>query len=227
MLEGVAFSLRDTLRDLRRARRAGAPACAWAAAARVRRSGAQIQADVYGHAVETVEADEGAAYGAAMLAGVGAGVWPTVDAACDAVVRTKDVTTPDAAAATVLDQRYAEFQRVYPALRTVLSGALLAPRPESDLPMSDVVCTSSGTQVLVWSLDRRQSRARSVRRRGAARARPVDAVALLGEVGAWGVNLHDNDLVPIDATPAERDRIVTEFKTRLRRSTASSCRWRR
>jgi xylose isomerase len=40
---------------------------------------------------------------------------------------------------------------------------------------------------------------------------PVDAVALLGEVGAWGVNLHDNDLVPIDATPADRDRIVAEF----------------
>lgn len=41
---------------------------------------------------------------------------------------------------------------------------------------------------------------------------PNDLVALLGEVGAWGVNLHDNDLVPIDATPAERDRIVREFK---------------
>ena len=41
---------------------------------------------------------------------------------------------------------------------------------------------------------------------------PVDAAALLGEVGAWGVNFHDNDLVPIDATPAERDRIVKEFQ---------------
>ena len=41
---------------------------------------------------------------------------------------------------------------------------------------------------------------------------PVEAARLLGEVGAWGVNLHDNDLVPIDATPAERDRIVAEFK---------------
>jgi xylose isomerase len=41
---------------------------------------------------------------------------------------------------------------------------------------------------------------------------PVDIVKLLGEVGAWGVNLHDNDLVPIDATPAERDAIVREFK---------------
>ena len=40
---------------------------------------------------------------------------------------------------------------------------------------------------------------------------PVDAVAMLGDVGAWGVNLHDNDLVPIDATAAERDRIVADF----------------
>jgi xylose isomerase len=41
---------------------------------------------------------------------------------------------------------------------------------------------------------------------------PVEIVALLAEVGAWGVNLHDNDLVPIDATCAERDAIVGEFK---------------
>ena len=41
---------------------------------------------------------------------------------------------------------------------------------------------------------------------------PDDAAAMLGEVGAWGVNLHDNDLVPIDATPSERDAIVRSFK---------------
>src|SRR3984885_1477221 len=46
---------------------------------------------------------------------------------------------------------------------------------------------------------------------------PVDAVALLAEVGAWGVNLHDNDLVPIDASPADRDRIVTDFKAACNR----------
>jgi xylose isomerase len=45
---------------------------------------------------------------------------------------------------------------------------------------------------------------------------PVEIVHLLAEVGAYGVNLHDNDLVPIDATPAERDRIVVEFKKVLR-----------
>src|SRR5918994_1631009 len=41
---------------------------------------------------------------------------------------------------------------------------------------------------------------------------PDDAAALLGETGSWGVNLHDNELVPIDATPAERDAIVRSFK---------------
>ena len=41
---------------------------------------------------------------------------------------------------------------------------------------------------------------------------PVEAVRMLGEIGAYGVNFHDNDLVPIDATPQERDRIVNEFR---------------
>ena len=45
---------------------------------------------------------------------------------------------------------------------------------------------------------------------------PVEIVHLLAEVGAYGVNLHDNDLVPIDATPAERDHIVADFKNALR-----------
>jgi xylose isomerase len=44
---------------------------------------------------------------------------------------------------------------------------------------------------------------------------PVEIVHLLAEVGAWGVNLHDNDLVPIDATPSERDTIVRDFKQAL------------
>src|SRR3989304_3495229 len=40
---------------------------------------------------------------------------------------------------------------------------------------------------------------------------PTDAVAMLGEGGAGGVNFHDNDLVPIDAAATERDRIVGDF----------------
>ncbi|MBV9868484.1 MAG: xylose isomerase [Abitibacteriaceae bacterium] len=45
---------------------------------------------------------------------------------------------------------------------------------------------------------------------------PVDSVRRLAELGAYGVNLHDNDLVPFDASPAERDLIVKEFKKALK-----------
>jgi xylose isomerase len=45
---------------------------------------------------------------------------------------------------------------------------------------------------------------------------PVELVHLLAEAGAYGVNFHDNDLVPIDATAAERDRIVRDFKAALK-----------
>lgn len=44
---------------------------------------------------------------------------------------------------------------------------------------------------------------------------PVEIVRMLGELGAWGVNFHDNDLVPIDASAAERDRIVRDFQGAL------------
>jgi xylulokinase len=80
ILEGVAFSLRDSfeiLKELKvpcetiRLGGGGARSALWR----------QIQADVYGHEVETVEAEEGAAYGVAILAGVAAGAWPSVEAA--------------------------------------------------------------------------------------------------------------------------------------------------
>ena len=44
---------------------------------------------------------------------------------------------------------------------------------------------------------------------------PIESVKKLAELGAWGVNLHDNDLVPFDATPVERSRIVARFKQAL------------
>ena len=44
---------------------------------------------------------------------------------------------------------------------------------------------------------------------------PIRSVQRLSELGAWGVNLHDNDLVPIDATPADRGRIVRDFRRAL------------
>jgi xylulokinase len=79
----------------------------------------QIQADVYGQPVETVQAEEGAAYGAALLAGVGAGVWPSVDAACDAVVRVAKRTAPEQEATRVMQKTYANYRRLYPALRSI------------------------------------------------------------------------------------------------------------
>jgi xylose isomerase len=45
---------------------------------------------------------------------------------------------------------------------------------------------------------------------------PANLVRLLGEVGAYGVNFHDNDLIPIDATPAEADQIKKDFKAALK-----------
>jgi xylose isomerase len=44
---------------------------------------------------------------------------------------------------------------------------------------------------------------------------PAELVRLLGEVGAYGVNFHDNDLIPIDATPAEADAIKKDFRKAL------------
>src|SRR5512141_382923 len=43
------------------------------------------------------------------------------------------------------------------------------------------------------------------------RLSPIEIARMICEVGAYGVNLHDNDLIPIDATPAERDRIKVDF----------------
>ena len=81
----------------------------------------QIQADVYGHAVERVEAEEGAAYGAAILAGVGGGIWPSVDAACEAVVKVRDRVQPEPANVKVTAASYQAYRKVYPALKTIFS----------------------------------------------------------------------------------------------------------
>jgi xylulokinase len=81
----------------------------------------QIQADVYGQQVETVEAEEGAAYGAAILAGIGAMAWPSVAAACDAVVRITGNTTPNSADSLVMNKAYAGYRRMYPAMKSILN----------------------------------------------------------------------------------------------------------
>lgn len=118
ILEGVAFSLKDTFTifsemNLPVARirlgGGGARSSLWR----------QIQADVYGHEVEIVEAEEGAAYGAALLAGVGAGVWATVDQACDSVVRVASRVAPSQTNASAMHAGYEAFRRLYPAMKSV------------------------------------------------------------------------------------------------------------
>ena len=79
----------------------------------------QIQADIYGHEVEILAAEEGAAYGAALLAGVGVGAWSSVDEACEQAVRVAARVKPDTSAAALLNRRYSAYRALYPALRSV------------------------------------------------------------------------------------------------------------
>jgi xylulokinase len=122
VLEGVTFSLKDSFSIFEemqvpvsgvRLGGGGARSALWR----------QIQADVYGYPVEIVEAEEGAAYGAALLAGVGGSVWRTVEDACDAVVRVAARVMPDAATVAVMGRHYQEYRKVYPALRAIGRGA--------------------------------------------------------------------------------------------------------
>jgi xylulokinase len=119
ILEGVAFSLRDSftlfaemgvpVRTIRLGG-GGARSPLWR----------QIQADIYGREVAILEAEEGAAYGAAILAGVGAGVWSSVDAACSDVVRVAQHVAPQPAVVKQMNASYAAYRRIYPAIVSVL-----------------------------------------------------------------------------------------------------------
>lgn len=116
VLEGVAFSLRDTFtlfEELHipvaeiRLGGGGARGPLWR----------QIQADVYGRPVERLEAEEGGAFGSALLAGTGIGAWPDVETACAQTVRVAEVIQPQHA--TEMDAAYKEYRKVYPALRSI------------------------------------------------------------------------------------------------------------
>ena len=118
VLEGVAFSLKDTFSlfeemkvPVRNVRLGGGGARSdlWR----------QIQADVYGQEVEILAAEEGAAYGAALLAGVGARFWNSVEEACDAVVKVKERVEPNAANAATMQSQYRKYRQLYPALKAI------------------------------------------------------------------------------------------------------------
>jgi len=122
VLEGVAFGLRDGMELLRTAG-AGQPT-------QVRISGGgarsalwrQIIADVLQTELVTVNVVEGAAYGAALLAGVGAGVWPDVEAACTDVVQLTSQVSPQAEAQARYQALYDHYRGLYPALKPTFEG---------------------------------------------------------------------------------------------------------
>lgn len=116
VMEGVIFALRDGLDVMRRL---GVPI------AQVRATGGgarsmlwrQMQADVYGVEVVTLAAEEGPAYGAALLAGVGAGLFADVDAAVTRCVTIADSLLPDPAAQERYAHVYTLYRSLYAALR--------------------------------------------------------------------------------------------------------------
>ncbi|MGD0295400.1 MAG: xylulokinase [Terracidiphilus sp.] len=118
ILEGVAFSLKDSLtifaeigvpvNDIRLGG-GGARSPLWR----------QIQADVYAKPVSLLAAEEGCAYGSAVLAGVGAGIWPSVDEACAQIVRIASVVNPAKQSSDKLQQQYKLYRAIYPALKQI------------------------------------------------------------------------------------------------------------
>src|SRR5512137_2392529 len=116
VLEGVSFGLRDSLELIKslgvpitqvRASGGGARSPLWR----------QIQADVFGAELVLVNVTEGAAYGAALLAGVGAGAFRSVEEAVNATVKVTDRTAPIAANAQAYEKLYPAYRGLYPALK--------------------------------------------------------------------------------------------------------------
>ncbi|MCA9257540.1 MAG: xylulokinase, partial [Planctomycetales bacterium] len=116
VLEGVTFSLRDSLEIMRSL---GIPVN------QIRASGGgsknpfwrQMQADVFGQKVVCMAAEEGPAYGVALLAAVGAGHYRDIAEACRATVKTTDEARPHAKTCKVYNERFLRYQELYLALR--------------------------------------------------------------------------------------------------------------
>jgi len=116
VLEGVAFGMRDSLEIIRgmdipveqiRASGGGARSELWRS----------IQTDVNGAPMVTINVDEGPAYGAALLAGVGTKVFASVEQACDATIRVVNEIAPRDEFAALYDRYYALYRKLYPALQ--------------------------------------------------------------------------------------------------------------
>lgn len=116
VLEGVSFGLRDSLELIKglgvpieqvRASGGGARSAVWR----------QIQADVFGAELVLANVTEGAAFGAALLAGVGAGTFNSVDEAVAATIKITDRTAPKPENAAKYERLYPAYRALYPALK--------------------------------------------------------------------------------------------------------------
>ena len=121
VLEGVAFGLKDSFTLIQNA--------GLGTITQVRASGGgtkgvlwrEILATVLQADLVTVNTTEGAAYGAALLAGVGAGAWRDVPSACKACIQITGVTQPEPSQVEAYRQAYPLYQELYPALRSVFA----------------------------------------------------------------------------------------------------------
>src|SRR5690625_2203380 len=86
----------------------------------------QILADVLNVPLVSVQTTEGAAYGAALLAGVGAGAWPSVEEACASTITTTPSAEPDPDGVEAYLEAYNRFKRLYPAVSPLYESASTA-----------------------------------------------------------------------------------------------------
>ncbi|MCB0020740.1 MAG: xylulokinase, partial [Anaerolineales bacterium] len=116
VLEGVAFGLRDGFELMKAAGLAGVQQIRASGGGTRSRLWRQILADILGVAIVAVNSSEGAAYGAAILAAVGAGQFSSVAAACRQLIQVTEQIDPSAAAAAY-NELYPLYRELYPALK--------------------------------------------------------------------------------------------------------------
>ena len=117
IMEGVAFSLRDSMEIIQR--EMGIPVTQVRASGGGGRSALwrQIQADIFGTEIVTINSTEGPAYGAALLAAVGAGFYDSIEEACRTAIRIVERTEPMAGNTALYEDYYGIYRDLYPALK--------------------------------------------------------------------------------------------------------------
>jgi xylulokinase len=116
IMEGVAFGMRDSLEIMKSM---GVPIVQVRVSGGGARSGLwrQIQSDIYGVELHMMEAEEGPAFGSALIAGVGVGTYGSVEEACDKAVRTSGLVEPVPEKVKLYDRRYRMYSKLYQSLR--------------------------------------------------------------------------------------------------------------